>query len=175
MHARCSRFTGGCPATFGGSSMSAFVMSTATGLRSLARTVSPSRCASRGIEPPLQNGSSTGGACSTRNYCTASGVVGAGSPLARATERANSAFAPSSTVWLVEFSHSTRSQMMSNSRSHSAPCASPVGNSSGTAEGSSTSWPNSTAQQAARGRRAHQRVRWRGGRDGCSFHGPRRN
>ncbi len=55
------RVDGGCPANFGGISISAFVISTATGFRSLACASSPSRCASSGIEPPPQNGSSTGG------------------------------------------------------------------------------------------------------------------
>ena len=58
---RASGFTGGCPANVGGISISALVMSTATGFRSLAWASSPSRCASSGIDPPPQNGSSTGG------------------------------------------------------------------------------------------------------------------
>src|SRR5262249_47450136 len=57
-----SGFTGGSPANFGGISMSAFVISTGTGFRSDAYARSPSRCASSGIDPPPQNGSSTGGA-----------------------------------------------------------------------------------------------------------------
>ena len=58
---RDSGFTGGLPANLGGISMSALVMSTATGFKSLACASSPSRCASSGIEPPPQNGSYTGG------------------------------------------------------------------------------------------------------------------
>ena len=48
---------GGWPANFGGISMSAFVMRTATGFRSLPCASSPSRCASSGIDPPPQKGS----------------------------------------------------------------------------------------------------------------------
>ena len=58
---RDSGLTGGRPANFGGISISAFVISTATGLRSEPWASSPRRWASRGIEPPPQNGSRTGG------------------------------------------------------------------------------------------------------------------
>src|ERR1035438_2543036 len=52
--------------------------------------------------------------------------------------------------------------MMPCSRSRSARCSSSVGNSSGCADGSSTSWANSTARAAASGRRAHQRCKVEG-------------
>jgi hypothetical protein len=50
-------FTGGSPENFGGISIRAFVMRTATGFRSLPCASRPSRWASRGIDPPPQNGS----------------------------------------------------------------------------------------------------------------------
>ena len=55
------------------------------------------------------------------------------------------------------FSQTTSREMMPCRRSRSAFCSSSVGNSSGWADGSSTSWANSTARQAASGRRAHHR------------------
>src|SRR5207247_5507701 len=55
-------FTGGLPANLSGISIRAFVTNTATGLRSLPCASRPSRCASSRIDPPPQNGSSTGGA-----------------------------------------------------------------------------------------------------------------
>ena len=95
-------------ANFGGISISAFVMSTATGLRSLACASRPSRCASSGIEPPPQKGSSTGG--SGPSVCFAI---------------AARAFA--STSSFVVFSHCTSCPMMSNNRSRPSSCASGVG------------------------------------------------
>ena len=53
--------TGGRPANFGGISISALLISTATGLRSEAWASRPSRCASSGIVPPPANGSRIGG------------------------------------------------------------------------------------------------------------------
>ena len=53
--------TGWRPANAGVSSMSALVISTATGFKSLACVSRPSRWASRGIDPPPQNGSMMAG------------------------------------------------------------------------------------------------------------------
>ena len=61
----------------------------------------------------------------------------------------------SSSSWM--FSQTTSREMMPCRRSRSAFCSSSVGNLSGCADGSSTSWANSTARQAASGRRAHHR------------------
>ncbi|RME96988.1 MAG: hypothetical protein D6773_16405 [Alphaproteobacteria bacterium] len=63
---RDSGFTGGMPANFGGISIKALLIKTATGFKSEAIARSPRRCASRGIEPPPAKGSSTGGAISAR-------------------------------------------------------------------------------------------------------------
>ena len=62
--------TGGPPANIGGISIIALVMSTATGFRSEAYARRPNRCASKGIDPPPQKGSSTGGAYSARKAFT---------------------------------------------------------------------------------------------------------
>ena len=53
--------TGGRPANFGGISISALLISTATGLRSEACASRPRRWASSGIVPPPANGSRIGG------------------------------------------------------------------------------------------------------------------
>ncbi len=126
------------PANFGGISISAFVMSTATGFRSLACASSPSRCASNGMEPPPQKGSITGG----------------GLPFVALRI---SVCAASSTVSFVVFSHFTSSSMMRKRRWRSASCSSSVGKRSGCDDGSSTMVANRTARHAASGRRAHQR------------------
>src|SRR6266545_1280372 len=143
---RDSGFTGGLPANLGGISMSALVISTGTGFKSLACASSPSRCASSGIDPPPQNGSYTGG----------------GFP---SVDLRISARAACSTRSLFEFSHFTNSSMRRKSRCRSASCASSVGNCSGWAEGSSTNDANNTARHAAKGRRAHHRCSV----DGCPW------
>jgi hypothetical protein len=72
--------TGGCPANMGGISTSVFVMSTATGFRSLPCASNPRRCASRGIDPPPQNGSYIGGGWPSVDFrissCGAFKIVG---------------------------------------------------------------------------------------------------
>ena len=55
------RVNGCLSAHFGGISISALLMSTATGFRSLACASRPSRWASSGIDPPPANGSRIGG------------------------------------------------------------------------------------------------------------------
>ena len=52
-----SGFTGGLPANFGGISIMALLISTATGFRSLAYASSPNRWASSGSAPPPAKGS----------------------------------------------------------------------------------------------------------------------
>jgi len=69
--------TGGRPAHFGGISMSALVISTATGFRSLACASSPSRCTSKGIDPPPQNGSRIAGGLPSKHLAISSGPAGA--------------------------------------------------------------------------------------------------
>ena len=93
---------------------------TATGFRSLPCASSPSRCASSGIDPPPQNGSSTGGGLPSHDFKI-------------------SARAAASTCSLFEFSHCTSFSIIPKSRLRSFFCASSVGNSSGWLEGSSTS------------------------------------
>ena len=173
--------------------MSALLMSTGTGFKSLACASSPSRCASSGIEPPPQNGSYTGG----------------GLP---PVERIISARALLSTRSSFEFSHFTNSRMMSNSRSRSVSTKMSSSFGSGTgggllragtpdaaalskitfrpshalrcpartfsaafrlaasaissathSDGSSTNEANNTARHAANGRRAHHKCNV----DGC--------
>ena len=89
---------------------------------------------------------------------TPSPAGGGSSPNPQATERAIShrvAF---------ELPHcSTRPMAPDVQSPDAAACApSPVGNRSGQAEGSSTSWANSTARHAASGRRAHHRCKVEG-------------
>ena len=115
--------------------MSALLISTANGLRSLACDSNPRRWASSGIEPPPANGSTTAG-----NFP---------SLLLRISSRACSR----------SFSSLLFSQMISFSiracrRARSASWDSTVGNSSGRDAGSSPSWAKSTARTVASGRRA---------------------
>ena len=167
-HATCgsrSGFTGGQPANLGGISQVALETSTATGLRSEPCARSPSRCASSGIEPPPQKGSQTGGACSASHASTASGSSrGGGSPpRPRASERAISYRASFKIRSSFVASHGTIASTMPCSRLSSRACSASVGNSSGHADGSSTSCANSTARHAASGRLAHHRCNV----DGC--------
>ena len=90
--------TGGRPANRGGISIIALLISTATGFRSPARAVRPSRCASSGIVPPPANGSRIGG-----------GPAG--------KHRSISARAAPSTSGSLEFSHFTSRSRIPNSRS----------------------------------------------------------
>ena len=135
-----SGWTGGRPENRGGSSTRAFVMRTATGLRSLARTSSPSLWPSSGMEPPPQNGSSKGGGPSGHEAAISwrTALRTFGSDVA---------------------SHRTSSSMSVKRRWRSTSCVASVGNRSGCADGSSTSEANSTARQAASGFLDHQRCR----------------
>ena len=135
--------TGSCPANLGGISMSALLMSTARGLRSLAWASKPRRCASRGMDPPPAKGSSTAGS----------------SPplLLRISSRARRSSGSS-----LLFSHTTSSSMRACRRARSASCSSTVGNSSGREAGSSTSCANSTARAVASGLRDQYRCRVEG-------------
>src|SRR5690606_6012605 len=92
------------------------------------------------MDPPPAKGSRTGG--------------GLPPVLLRISSRACS-----NTSSLLTFSHLTNFSMILKRRFRSFSCASSVGNRSGWLEGSSTSWANRTARQAAKGRRAHHR--WR--------------
>ncbi len=186
-----SGFTGGLPANFGGISISAIVMSTGTGFKSLPCASSPRRCASSGIDPPPQNGSYTGG----------------GLPPVDLRISARALFSTRSSL---EFSHFTNSRMMLNNRSRSISTmtSSSFGSNPGSrtdfmpapralsniafscvqaflrvlssfsaaarlpaspsnsfkhSDGSSTSEANSTARQAASGRLAHHKCNV----DGC--------
>ena len=128
--------TGSRPAKRGGMSIIALLISTATGFRSPARAVRPSRRASSGIAPPPANGSKIGGGPSGKHLSI-------------------SARAAASTSGLFEFSHFTSFLRISNSSSRFASCSSTVSDSS--PDGSSTSEAQITARAAANGRRAHQR------------------
>ena len=113
-------------------------MSTGTGFRSLPCASSPSRCASSGIDPPPQNGSSTGG----------------GLP---SVERMISARAAPSTVSLVRV---LPLHQLLDDPEQALPLRvlRLLGRELlGQLDGSSTSEAKSTARQAASGRRAHQR------------------
>jgi hypothetical protein len=148
--------TGGRPANFGGISIIALQISTATGLRSLAYASSPSRWASSGSEPPPANGSWKAGSLSGLNSSAARGWSLLASQVSRQLLRISSR-ACSSTASLVVFSHLTSSSISRKSRWRSASCASSVGNRSGWADGSSTIWAKITARAAASGRRAHHK------------------
>ena len=130
--------TGGRPANFGGISISALLMSTATGLRSEACASSPRRWASSGIVPPPANGSRIGGglppvdlrisACASASSASSRDVLPDDEPLDDAVQP----------LALGALSLLGREL-------------------SGCDDGSSTSWANSTARAAASGRRAHHR------------------
>ena len=141
-----SGFTGAMPANRGGISIMALLIIMATGFKSWAWAFSPRRWASRGMAPPPAKGSSNSG----------------GFPL---VDFRISALAASSTRSLLEFSQTTKSSRMRNSRCRSRFCSSSVGNFSGWEEGSSTRLDQITARAAANGRRAHQRCRV----DGCPW------
>ena len=121
---------------------SAALRRTATGFRSPASAVSPSRWASSGMAPPPAKGSRIGGGPSGKH-------------------RSISARASASTSGLLEFSHFTSRSRILKSRSRSASCS--AGDSDGSPDGSSTSDAQITARAAANGRRAHQRCNV----DGC--------
>ncbi len=90
--------------------------------------------------------------------------LGGGSSLCpQATERAISHRASSRIVSLFEASQGTMRSITLCNRRRSASCASTVLKRSGHADGSSTNCANSTARQAANGRRAHHRCNV----DGC--------
>ena len=181
-----SGLTGGLLANLGGISISALVMRTATGLRSDPTAFMPSRCASRGIDPPPQNGSYIVGACSAR-YCRM--VWGFGVVLSFFTLTFDSSPIKGEGVWLpgigglsgwramdfaissracarssgsFEFSHLTSRVMMSCNRFRSMAWSSMVGNSSGHDDGSSTMDAKMTARHDASGLRAHHRWRVEG-------------
>ncbi len=113
-------------------------MRTATGLRSEACASRPSRWASRGMLPPPAKGSRIGGGLPFVDFRISS----------RASRRSFSSRV---------FSQTTSRSMRWCRRSRSFRCSSSVGNSSGRALGSSTSWAKRTARAAASGLRAHHR------------------
>ena len=124
-------FTGGLPANLGGISIIALLMSTATGLRSLACASKPSRCASSGRAPPPANGSWNDGSLPRSKISTARGwsafAAHARRQLCQISSRARC-----NTASLVVFSHRTSSLRIPNSRSRSscAATASRVGSGS---------------------------------------------
>ena len=128
--------TGGSPLKRGGTSIVALLISTATGFKSPASAVSPSRWASSGMAPPPAKGSKIGGGPSGKH-------------------RSISARASASMSGLLEFSHLTSRSKIPNSRLRSASCSSGVNDRS--PEGSSTSEAQITARLDASGLRDHQR------------------
>ena len=158
-----SGFIGGLFANFGGISIKALVIRTATGLRSDPTAFMPSRCASSGIDPPPQNGSYIVGACSAK-YCIISSFRRAGGgadspgngglPGCRAMDLAISNRASASRSGSLEFSHLTSRLMIPWSRLRSIAWSSMVGNSSVHDDGSSTKLAKATARQTTSGRLA---------------------
>ena len=149
-------------ANFGGISQVALETSTATGLRSSHerapqalrfqrdRTTTAERIADR-WRMLRKIGQNRLPIVSRRRCLTASAGECAGDLVARITEN-------TFVVGRLPRHHFTDDPMH---RARSCACSSSVGNSSGQAEGSSTSWANKTARQAASGRLAAPKMQGR--------------